>query len=337
MAEKSRRITRTDVAQLAGVSTAVVSYVMNNGPRPVAPHTRKKVLEAVEALGYQPSASARALKLGMTSTYGLVILHVENAFHAQVVEAVDRTLSSRGLSMVLSMTHDDVDRERVVLDQMIHRGVDGLMVLMSALSDSEWLARRQSVPTILLDRDTGLEGYTTVGPDFEAGGYLATSHLIKHGAKRIIPVTGPLSPGNGNPRYDGYRRAMAEAKLDVLDPITTEWSLVGGYTAGKVILDMAPRADAVFCFSDALAIGLKHAFFKQSIRVPQDIAIVSFDGTDAAKFTYPQLTTVSQPLEPMVEFAVDSVSKRTSSDEYEHRSFPVELRIGNSCGCAVHQ
>lgn len=335
MAEKSRRITRTDVARLAGVSTAVVSYVMNNGPRPVAPHTRKAVLEAVEKLGYQPSASARALKLGVTSTYGLVILHVENAFHAQVVEAVDRALSARGLSLILSMTHDDIERERAVLHHMVQRGVDGLMVLMSARPDSEWLATKPSVPTVLLDRDHGLDGYTTVGPDFEAGGYIATTHLIEHGARRILPVTGPLTHSDANPRYEGYRRAMEEAGLTISNPITTEWSLAGGYAAGMAIVDVDARPDAVFCFSDGLAIGLKQALAEHSVRVPQDVAIVSFDGTDAARYTYPQLTTVRQPLDAMVQFAVDSVSHRTAKNIGEHCGFPVDLLIGASCGCSL--
>ena len=337
MGHFSSRVTRKDVAERAGVSMAVVSYVVNDGPRPVAPATRNKVLQAIDELGYRPSATARALRLGATSTYGVVVPNASNSFNSAVIQAIDQEISSRGLAMLLTNTHDSGETEAVAIEDMVSHGVDGLIVLMSSVRDSDWTSRNVPVPTVLLDRQVGLEGFTTVGPDFLSGGKLATQHLIDHGYKEIQPVFGQFTRGELNIRYTGYLESISEADLDPLDPIYCDWSLDGGYAAGLEFLQKGPMPRAVFCFSDAIAVGFQKALQEAGVRVPEDVAIVAFDGTRSVEFVHPTITTVRQPIPEMVEFAVETLADKTSENRGKHKMFPVSLRLGQSCGCPAQK
>ncbi|WP_072343053.1 LacI family DNA-binding transcriptional regulator [Actinomyces urinae] len=326
-----RRVTRDEVAARAGVSSAVVSYVVNNGPRPVAESTRLRVLEAIEELGYHPSGTARALRLGARQTCGVVIPNVKHLFNSAVVHRLDQELSRHNLSMLLSNTHDSPETEKLIIREMLSWGVDGLIIMMSTLND-EWHHKKLPVPTILLDRRSGLEHFTTLGPDFAAGGRIATQHLIDHGHEEILAVLGGLFPGD-NTRLAGYQRALSDAGLQSLTPITTSWSLEGGYEAGKQFLKLDSRPSAVFCFSDALAIGFQKAITEAGVRVPQDVAIMGFDGTDTVKYVQPRITTVRQPIDEMLTTAVEILVKEPYEPVKEHMIFPVSLAPGESCGC----
>lgn len=337
MGHLSNRVTRKDVAERAGVSVAVVSYVVNNGPRPVAPATRNKVLQAIDELGYRPSATARALRLGATSTYGVVVPNASNSFNSTVIQAIDQELSKRGLAMLLTNTHDSAETESVAIQDMVTHGVDGLIVLMTSMRDTDWATLNVPVPTVLLDRQVGLEGFTTVGPDFLSGGNLVTEHLIDHGYKQIQPVFGQFTRGELNIRYTGYLEAMTEAGLDPLEPIYCDWSLDGGFAAGIEFLQKDPMPRAVFCFSDAIAVGFQKALQEAGVRVPEDVAIVAFDGTRSVEFVHPTITTVRQPIPEMVEFAVETLADKTSENRGKHKMFPVSLRLGQSCGCPAQK
>lgn len=331
MAKRSK-VTRTDVAKLAGVSTAVVSYVVNDGPRPVAEKTRQRVRDAIEQLGYLPSASARALKLGSTGTYGLSVPDVGNPLHAEIVEGIDRHMRERGWSMLLAHAHGDSAREKQVVADMVGRGADGMVILMTSTEDIEWIREAIPVPAVFMDRQRPLFGYVTIGPDFEDAGWQATQHLVQHGRQRIVPAYGVLYLEEKNHRLTGYRRALQEAGLPEMEPLATEWDRAGGYRAGLELLQRDPLPDAVFCFSDLIAIGMLQVLQEAGVRVPEDIAIVCFDGTPAAEFASPALTSVNQPVDAMAEAAVVALGK-PAPQGFDHQVFPVSLTVRRSCGC----
>lgn len=327
------RVTRKEVAERAGVSVAVVSYVVNDGPRPVAEETRKKVLQAIDELGYLPSATARALRLGATSTYGVVVPNVSHSFNSAVIHAIDDELSKHELSMLLSNTHQSTQTEKAVVQEMVGRGIDGLIVLTSVVPDAVWRSWSLTVPTVLLDRQEGLEGYTTVGPDFLAGGRIATQHLIEHGHTQIQPIFGRLRENYLNIRYTGYLEACSEAGLEPVEPIYCDWSLEGGYAAGKEFLQKEPMPPAVFCFSDAIAVGFQKALQEAGLSIPEDVAIIGFDGTKSVNFVHPTITTVRQPIPEMIQFSVETLANKNSENRGKHQMFPVSLQLGSSCGC----
>ncbi|MDO5677917.1 MAG: LacI family DNA-binding transcriptional regulator [Propionibacteriaceae bacterium] len=328
---KPQQTTTKDVARLAGVSTAVVSYVVNDGPRRVAPATRQKVLDAIQQLGYQPNATARALKMGTNHTYGMMVRSVTNTFHATMLEAVYRRMSERGYSMILAHGDDDLDRNHRTYEEVMNRGVEGLVVLMSGIDDDEWLANRTQLPVVLLDRETPVFGCATIGADYLEAGRLATLHLIEHGRKHIVPISGPMSR-RSDLRLQGYLAAVAEAGLRAYEPIRTSWDRVGGGEGAIRVLDEHQEADALFCFSDMIGIGALQALQERQISIPDDIALVSFDGTDAARFSYPAMTSVNQPIEEMAECAVNALVGG-GPQAFTHQVFPVSLSPRVTCGC----
>lgn len=331
-AAKRRAVTREDVARLAQVSTAVVSYVINDGPRPVAEETRARVRWAIDQLGFRPNARARALSLGASFTYGVMVPNVQNMFHAAIVQALEDALAARDLSMLLAHARGAGRMEEQTLNDMIGRGVDGVISLMTYTSEIEWMERNLSVPAVLMDRQSPLKGLVTICPDFEEGGFIATEHLIGHGARTIVPIFGPMHAGERNSRLIGYQRAMEAAGLPEQKAIITAWSMRGGFEAAQVLLDQGQLPDAVFCFSDMMAVGFLSALSLRGLHAPDDIAVICFDGTDAARYSSPPLSSVTQPVQAMAEAAVAGVLRPKSTD-IDHQVFPVSLTVRQSCGC----
>lgn len=331
-----RPATRADVARLAGVSTAVVSYVVNDGPRPVAPATRERVLHAIQSLGYRPNASARALKLGSTSLLGLVLSEIINPFHSEWIDAIDTAASRRGYSLLLASSHGDRDRERLLRESLVERGVEGMLFLSvfpDAEPDSSPLPDT-GLPRLILDRSHPTQGFSTVGADAIAGSMLATQHLIEHGHTRIAYVEGPLNPIVGTDRRTGWELALHGAGIQPSAPVVTEWSRAGGAQAVQRLFERPDPPTAIFAGSDLIAIGVLQALHARGLRIPEDMAVVSFDGTAESEYSWPALTTVRQPFREMADSAIDVLTG--SSATPQSVVLPMSLIARASCGCTAH-
>lgn len=322
--------TRRDVAALAGVSTAVVSYVVNEGPRPVAAETRLKVEKAIKQLGYRPNASARALRSGRTNTYGLVVQDPSNTYFGVLIESFRRVLRERDIGMVLGQS-GLTGGGREARD-LIDRGVDGLIVA-SSFEDGPDLTKTQAIlPVVLVDRAWPVPGANTVGSDYFEGGRLATQHLLDHGFTDIVPIHGPFADDRPSARLLGYLDAIEAAGAIPREPIATRWDREGGYKAGQELLARGELPEAVFALSDGIAIGLLRALADEGIHVPRDLALVSFDSTPEGRYSIPSLTSVKQETEEVARVAVDLLGTPPPA-EGNHVQVPVSLDIRESCGC----
>ena len=237
MVTKQRELpTRSDVAALAGVSTAVVSYVVNAGPRPVAAETRLKVENAIKKLGYRPNASARALRSGRTNTYGLVVQDPSNTYFGVLIESFRRVLRERDMGMLLGQS--GVTGGGREARELIDHGVDGLIVASTFADGTDLAKTRPHVPAVLVDRAWPVPGAKTVGSDYLEGGRLATRHLLDHGYTDVVPVHGPFTEDAPSARLMGYRETMEAAGQEPREPIVTWWDREGGYKAGKMLLEI---------------------------------------------------------------------------------------------------
>lgn len=334
------RPTRNDVARRAGVSTAVVSYVLNDGPRPVAGATRDRVLQAIADLGYRPNASARALKLARTGIIGLFVPDIANPFFAAFARHVQHHAQRQDLAVMIGNTGLDPDQEETQLGSIIERQVDGLIAFgikghpqLQRLVTSgipfvsmDWQLQDGSVPTIVAD-------------DFGAA-RSAISHLVGHGHERIGFIGGP----EGLQVSDARRQAWQTLVGDQLEPddasalqVAAEFSLEGGYSGFLRLREqLGGIPTAVFASSDVQAIGAIRAAHDSGLSIPGDVALASFDGTQAGTFSVPSLTAVRLPLDLMAEHAVRTVL-RGPGDLGLHSTVPHALVIGESCGCAPAQ
>ncbi|WP_116947382.1 LacI family DNA-binding transcriptional regulator [Jiangella endophytica] len=327
--ERRRAPTRTDVARLAGVSTAVVSYVTNDGPRPVAAATREKVLAAMRELDYRPNAVARALRLQRAQAVGLVVPDVSNTYFGALARELSNQAFTAGYALLLGDSDDDPERERAQIESLVSHQIDGL-IIVSLAPDS--VAEVNGTPTVYLNQRSQ-PGQLSVIVDNEGGARLAVSHLLGHGLRRIAHLGGRAGAPGADERRAGWEATLSEAGSPA-DPALlrqAEYSRVAGHEAAIDLLTREPRPDAVFVASDVQALGLLAAARELAISVPHDLAVVSFDGTDDAVFSDPPLTAVEQPVPAIAEAALQAVLGRTAPASAGH--VPVRLVVRASCGC----
>jgi LacI family transcriptional regulator len=338
---RKKRVTVDDVARLAGTSTAVVSYVMNNGPRPVAPETRARVEAAISQLSYRPNAVARALRRSETGLIGLVVPDNSNPFFAELARVIEEELFSRGYMLLLGNSVQSHAREAAYVKALLESQVDGLLLISASEEtiESEALLTLAAtdVPLVMLDRRVpGVEG-TSLFVANENGGYEATLHLMEHGHERIACVSGPNSLTTAIERTAGYRRAMDEARFPIPESLLTfsAFDREGGYRSALKLLRSEDRPSAIFATSDQQAIGVIRAAHQLGFFIPYDLAVIGFDGIPESEYTAPPLTTIRQPTDEMARRAVEALisriegGPRTSSSEV----LPVELIKRASCGC----
>ncbi|MBP2473383.1 LacI family transcriptional regulator [Crossiella equi] len=329
-------VTRRDVARLAGTSESVVSYVLNAGPRNVAPATKERVLAAIEELGYRPNAVARSLRTSRTRTLGLCVPDSANPFFAELAAQIAEDTSAVGHSLLLANSRSDPAREAEQLRTLLDRKVDGVM-LIAASAPSECVPDllASGVRCVTVDRE--LPGLTSAGvvlADHVGGARSAVAHLLAHGHRGVACVAGPRDASPTGDRVSGWRAELAAAGIDAAEQplVHTPFGRLPAYTAAIELLSTPDRPRAVFVASDEQAVGVFRAALELGLRVPRDLAIASYDGIAGSAYTVPALTTVRQPL---VEISRTAVRMLLAPETVAGQRvvLPTTLLRRGSCGC----
>jgi LacI family transcriptional regulator len=323
-----------DVAQRAEVSIGTVSNVLNN-PERVAPETRKRVLRAIEELGFVRNEAARQLRAGRSRTIGLVILDVGNPFFTDVAAGVESAAAEKGLSVILCNSGSDTVREDHYLSLLQEQRAYGILItpLTERNTRVEEL-RRSGTPVVLVDRGS-TRRQCSVSVDDVAGGEFAVAHLIGLGHRRITFVGGPPDINQVANRLAGARQAAATGGTRVSVIETTGLNVAAGRQTGALIAAMSPRdrPTAVFCANDLLALGLLQEMTRRRIAVPGDLAIVGYDDIDFAAAAAVPLTSVRQPRSQLGRAAAELLIEEVSAPErHQHRQvvFEPELVVRES-------
>ncbi|MCU5771939.1 LacI family transcriptional regulator [Erwiniaceae bacterium BAC15a-03b] len=330
-----KRVTRADVARIAGTSVAVVSYVINNGPRPVAEATRQRVLEAITQTGYRPNTIARALASGSTKSYGLVVPNISNPFVAAMAHALIQEALNEEMVILLGDAGDDCRRELELIHNLLNRQVDGLFYYSVDRHPYIDLIKASGTPLVMLDRVDPALQVSMLRVDERAAARLVTEHLLSHGYRDVGIIRGPDDMLNAQDRINGWRDAMESHGLEIHQQwiFPTRYTREGGYEATLQMLqgDTLPRA--LFVSNEGQAIGCIRALQEHNIRVPEQIALVCFNGTDQSAFMVPALTTVRQPIRVMAKTAIEML--KAWNGEAMLREVSHQLEIGESCGCTL--
>ncbi|NVN00551.1 LacI family DNA-binding transcriptional regulator [Arthrobacter sp. SDTb3-6] len=328
-------ITRKDVARLAGVSTAVVSYVVNGGPKNVAPATQAKVRQAIAALGYRPNVAARALKKGSSRLLGMVVPKIGNPFFASLAEEVEQAAEERGFAMLLADSRDSLSVEQSHLRNFVDRQVDGVF-LCSVLSNPDvGELEQRGIRTVLLNFSEDARAIDAIGPEFTRSSRQAVEHLGSHGHTEIALIVGIPTGNTLDRREIGWRQALqAMGQLDGR-VYRCSFDRQGGYEAGQQLLASSPRPGAVFISSDQQAIGFLRAIHEAGLRIPEDVAVMSFDGSEEAEYCWPPLSTVRQPVREMAEAGVKAIIGPGRNTPPQSLVFDCELVLRRSCGCTA--
>ncbi|MBT0771581.1 LacI family DNA-binding transcriptional regulator [Kineosporia sp. J2-2] len=307
------RVTLADVAERAGVSTALVSIVMRDAPG-ASPQTRERVRQVAGELGYQPDRRARLLRSGRTRLLG-VVFSVQHAFHGDLVTGLYAAAEKAGYELALSAITPQRDEQRAVAGLMAER-CEALIVMSldsSAAQLSELAAR---MPLVVLTRNVRDPDVDVVRNDDRRGLHLAVDHLVELGHRRIAHLDGGRAPGSAE-RRRGYREAMErhglEAGARVVAGGVTE---ADGATAARELLADLPTAVTVF--NDRVATGLLGVVRGAGLDVPGDLSVLGFDDDRLARLGYIDLTTVGQDAQALTELAVRRAVDRIEGRPVTH-------------------
>lgn len=324
--------TRQDVARLAGVSTAVVSYVVNDGPRPVAAETRQRVLTAVRELNYRPNATARALRMGKMNAIGLIVPDISNPYFSELGHEVTSLASDESHAVLLGDANNDAERELQQLRSLIARQVDGILLVSLRPVRELTESVTNGTPVVVLDEVRRSDPHRSVAMDNRGGTLMALEHLQEHGHTRIGFIGGPAGMPGADSRKAAWARSLGRRGKDKSIVADVPFTREGGYSAVRRLMQADDPPTAVFVSSDVQAIGFLSGCHERGISVPDDVAVVSFDGTQESEFACPRLTTVKQPIEEMAQTALRSLRDPNGP---RHATIAPRLIVRRSCGCGI--
>ena len=306
-----------EVASRAGVSVKTVSNVVN-GYLHVAPSTRERVQQAIDELGYRPNLSARSLRSGRTGIIAVAVPRLDEPYFAELASAVITVAAERGCTVLVEQTDGLVEREQLAVAGIRPDLIDGLILSPLALGADDLLAGSgTSTPLVLLGERISDTRHDHVAVDNVAAARLATEHLLSLGRTRVaaIGTMDAVTAQTASLRCGGYREALAAAGLPVLPGHEQEvagFSRESGALAADRLLDLPEPPDAVFCFSDLMALGALHALHRRGVRVPEDVAVIGVDDIAESRFSTPTLSTVAQDVDEIARLAVDALLHRLS-------------------------
>ncbi len=313
-------VTIYDVAREAGVSMATVSRVVNNNPN-VKPQTRKKVFEAIERLGYRPNAVARGLASKKTTTVGVVIPDISNWIFAEVARGIEDIANMYHYNIILCNADKRKDKEIRVINTLLEKQVDGLLFMGGAVTEEHTQAfRTASVPIVLCATTDETEQFPSVDINHEEAAFDAVQALINQGHRKIAMISGPLQdPTNGYARFQGYKRALEAAGLEVIDDYVRvgNYKYDSGIETMKHFLELGDRPTAVFAATDEMAVGAIHTIQDAGLSVPGDFSVISVDNVRMASMVRPQLTTVAQPMYDIGAVAMRLLTKLMKNENVD--------------------
>lgn len=334
---RKKRVTHRDVARLANVSTAVVSYVVNNGPRPTSPEARERVLNAIRELGYHPNAAARSLRAQRSHTVGFVAYDVDplemfvSPYSAGILTGLAAELQRRDHYLLIypqNLGEPVAPLERLLrsarLDGVVVRliqdppATDALMETIVATGVACVCIERACAPRF---------GLASVTYDDALGAAVATRYLIEQGHRRVAHLSGEMTFVTAQERLDGYRHALEEAGLP-LDPQLirgARWNTSNVAADIRALLALDDPPTAIFAANDNLALVALEELRRHGLDVPRDIAVVGFDDIDIAAQSSPPLTTVRIPLAELGRRAAKLVLAAAVDENPQSVTLPVEL------------
>lgn len=301
-----------EVSELAGVSLATVSRVMNGNAR-VSDKTRKKVTDAMSELGYRPNSIARSLASNCSNSVGLLVSELHGPFFGQMMSGVESELRSAGKHVIITTGHSEEEKEKDGIEFLISRNCDALILHVEAVSD-EYLIElsKGKTPIYLVGRHVDAIAEHCISLDNELGGYLAAKYIIELGHKNIAYITGHQHKQDSPDRLKGHKRALAEHNITFNDDLyfIGDYKETGGSEGLKEILSKNIPFSALICANDEMASGAMTYAREHGLTLPDDLSVIGYDNVIFARYIYPKLTTISNPVNDMGHMAARLVLKQ---------------------------
>lgn len=328
-----KHVTIKDIARSLYISVSTVSRALTDDKN-IRRETREAVLREAERLGYRRNPVAMNLKMGRTNTIGVIVPEMHTPYASQVVAGIQSVLYKNNQKVMIAESDENPDRERESLQMMEEFMVDGLIVSLCSYKHNIETYRRlanEGVAIVFYDRiPHGMDDMPQVMVDDNNDSYFMAEHLIRLGCRRIAYLYGPDDVYNAVERGRGYREAME--KFQIYDPrliVKTGMTFADGAAAVDSLVRQGIEFDAVYAFTDTLAIGAMNRLREKGRYIPEDVAVAGFSGTELSTIVFPQLTTVEPPLTEMGQRAAELVLEKVRNPEAENRK--IVLRTEMKC------
>ena len=294
-----------EVSELAGVSLATVSRVINDSGR-VSEKTREKVLAAMRELSYRPNTVAQSLASNRSNCVGVLVSEVYGPIFGSMLSGIEDELSQAGKFTIFATGHSDADKELEAIHFLISRNCDALILHVESLSDEYLLEQKNGeLPFLIMNRVVpGLED-NCISLDNEQGGYEATKMLLEMGHRNIAYISGPLWWGDASARLAGHKRALQEQgqRFDERLLVEGDYHEITGSNAMTQLLQLGIPFTAVVCANDEMAAGAVDMIRARGMSIPDDMSVVGFDNAPVSRYLYPKLSTINYPIGEMGRMA----------------------------------
>jgi LacI family transcriptional regulator len=334
-----KRPTQVDVARLAGVSTATVSYVVNdvaNGRVSISEETRLRVLAAVDKLGYVPDARAQSLASGGTSTIGLITPDIHNPHFWETIDGVEQEARDAGYRILLSSITPDYKNAEDIFKDLSNRRIDGLILMGTFIDQSEAtqitlnrLLKRRLPIVEISDRFDVNHNIDRVVSDYREATREVMAHLLSLAHRRIGLIYGVATPELAEDRRQPYLDCLREAGLAVNPDLIVECgpTIEDGYQAARQLLQRPSRPTALLAINDLLAIGAMRAAGDLNLAIPHDVSLAGFDDIPMARYLMPRLTTASKDASNLGREAAKLLLARLNDPFLPRRETRVATRL----------
>lgn len=310
-----------EVSNLAGVSLATVSRVINNNAR-VSDKTRQKVEKAMSELGYRPNSIAQSLASNCSNSVGVLVSELNGAFFGQMMAGIEAELRAAGKHVIITPGHSEEAKEKEGIDFLISRNCDALIVHVEGVSD-EYLIElsKGKTPIYFMSRIIPELEENCIYLDNELGGYLATKALVDQGHKNIAYIGGPQFKPDSQNRLIGHKRALAQKNISFNNELYFEGDFkeTGGKKGLKAFLHKKIPFTALVCANDEMASGAMTYAREHGFALPEDLSIIGFDNIIFSRHLYPKLTTINNPINEMGQMAAKLVLKNV----YQQGNLPI--------------
>jgi len=327
-----KRITIKDLSKYLALSTSTISRAFVNDKN-IHPETKRIVLEAAEKLGYKPNSTALNLKYGRSKNIGFVVPEMTTPFSSTVLRGIQQLLYPMGYRIIIMQSDEDPAIERKNLSLLEEFNVDGILINLCHETENKDVYQKiidNGIPMVFFDRipPASLDvSKVIINDNMKAA--LMVEHLVGIGKKRIVHIMGPVSVRNATERAMGYKRILT--KHGLFDPkllcSTEGLHFNDGRKVVQQLLEKGIQFDSIFAFTDTLAIGAMNYLMEKGIRIPDQVAIASFSGTELATMVYPPLTNVQQPLIIMGEKAAELILEKIKNPRVDCRTILLDAEL----------
>jgi LacI family transcriptional regulator len=307
------------VSELAGVSLATVSRVINNNSL-VSEKTKNKVLAAMKSLNYRPNTVAQSLASNRSNSVGILVSELHGSFYGSMMSDIELALREFGKHAIITAGHSDEKSEKEGVEFLISRSCDALILHVEAVSDDYLIElKNRNIPFVTVNRYIPKIAANCICLDNELGGYIATRFLLQQGHRDIAYIAGPLWKTDANNRYKGHLKALAEFQIQTNPRLLYEGNFQeeGGQKGIQYLLETGIPFTAVACANDEMAAGAMSALREKGRHIPDDISIMGFDNLVFSRYTYPKLSTINYPVAAIGRTAANWVLNNLYIDRKE--------------------